>query len=99
MQDALITEKGKVVNELNRQLEEAQRRVRDLANSVDNQESVHLKIQVEQLSADRKALEQKLSEASVSALLSLFLYFFFWFIVAKVEIFLICIYLGSTVQA
>lgn len=64
MQEALITEKGKVVNELNRQLEEAQRRVRDYANSVDNQESVHLKIQVDQLTADRRALEQKLSEAS-----------------------------------
>ncbi|XP_034248279.1 interaptin-like [Thrips palmi] len=64
MQDALITEKGKVVNELNRQLEEAQQKVRDYANSVDNQATVHLRIQVDQLTSDRKALEQKLSEAS-----------------------------------
>lgn len=64
-QETLITEKGKIINELNKQLEEAQLRVRDYTCSVDKEETVRLRIELDQMKADRNALEEKLTDTIV----------------------------------
>ncbi|KAK3908267.1 Centrosomal protein of 152 kDa [Frankliniella fusca] len=63
-QEALITEKGKVVNELNKELEEAQKKVLEYTTSMNSQDMGHLKKELEQVKTERKALEQKLADTS-----------------------------------
>ncbi|XP_026276703.1 trichohyalin isoform X1 [Frankliniella occidentalis] len=63
-QEALITEKGKVVNELNKELEDAQKKVLEYTTSVNSQETAQLKMELDQVKAECKALERKLSETS-----------------------------------
>ena len=65
-QEALIIEKGEVVNELNKQLEEAQRRVRELATAVDSEQIMRLKLKLEQVLGEQKSLEEQLAETTVS---------------------------------
>lgn len=63
-QEAMITEKAKVVNELHKQLEEAQHRVREYSNSIDSQDILRLKIELDQMKTEKKTLESKLSDAT-----------------------------------
>lgn len=65
------------MNELNKQLEEAQRRVRELATSVDNQDILRFKLQLEQVLGERKSLEEQLTEMTVSTFYKTTIKFFF----------------------
>lgn len=64
-QETLITEKGKIINELNKQLEDAQLKVRDYTCSSDKEETMRLRIELDQTKADRNALEEKLTDTIV----------------------------------